>query len=425
MKNKGGTKFRALTRKKKRGFFGKRPHEVQDDLPNATSVTDQNPSCSDVSVAKSTNDCVSITSKKLLNTSFEKLESSKGILTCQQAKEVGIRSPGIVEIASGFKLQDAVLLSKCISTAAICSSCRQASSKLELYQRNNEREGLCESLFLKCSSCSVETPLATSKRVGGKGGGSHEVNRRSVLVSHQYGHAGLSQFCGGMNLPPPVTKKAYNEHLIHIEKAASSHAEEVMQDAAHWLKEKIRQEQPDNMECGETNIAHIAVTVDGTWQERGHSSKIGVIFVISVDTGEILDYEVKSLFCNECKEHSKMEKESEDYKHWKDNHKLKCEINLEGSSEEMEAAAAVQIFKRSIKTRELKYTTFVGEMKVYPCMSNISTARSPAIHGVSIGKMKMRELHCITRIIACPMYSWISCSQYLQDCQIMIFSVGV
>lgn len=164
-----------------------------------------------------------------------------------------------------------------------------------------------------------------------------------------------------MNLPPPVTKKAYNEHLIRIEKAASSHAEEVMQDAAHRLKEKIRQEQPDNIECGETDIAHVAVTVDGTWQKRGHSSKIGVIFVISVDTGEILDYEVKSLFCHECKAHSKMEKESEDYKQWKDNHELKCEINHEGSSEEMEAAAAVQIFKRSIKTRELKYTTFVGD----------------------------------------------------------------
>ena len=72
-------------------------------------MTDQNPSCSDVPVAKSTNDCVSITSKKLLNTSFEKLDISKSILTRQQAKEVGIRSPANVEIASGFKLQDAVL----------------------------------------------------------------------------------------------------------------------------------------------------------------------------------------------------------------------------------------------------------------------------------------------------------------------------
>jgi hypothetical protein len=39
----------------------------------------------------------------------------------------------------------------------------------------------------------------------------------------------------------------------------------------------------------------------------------------------------------------------------------KDEINHEGSSEEMEAVAAVQIFSRSIETRKLKYTTFVGD----------------------------------------------------------------
>ena len=39
-------------------------------------------------------------------------------------------------------------------------------------------------------------------------------------------------------------------------------------------------------------IANVSVTVDGTWQKRGYSSKIGVVFVISVEMGEILDYEV-------------------------------------------------------------------------------------------------------------------------------------
>ena len=34
-------------------------------------------------------------------------------------------------------------------------------------------------------------------------------------------------------------------------------------------------------------------TADGTWQRWGHSSKIGVVFVISVRTGEVLDYKKK------------------------------------------------------------------------------------------------------------------------------------
>ena len=88
---------------------------------------------------------------------------------------------------------------------------------------------------------------------------------------------------------------------------------------------------------------------------------MGVIFVISVDTGEILDYAVKSLFCHECKAHNTEDQESEKYQDWKKAHEPKCEINHVGSSEEMEAVSAVEIFSRSITTRQLKYTTFVGD----------------------------------------------------------------
>lgn len=336
------------------------------EFTNDANPRDANPqsSCgvSDVLPTNATADRENISTKKLLNTSFKEFESSQGSLTREQARKVGLGSACDAEIATGFKIQDAVLLSDCISAAAVCSSCRKATSKLKLYQRNSEREGLSESLFLKCSSCDVVTPLSTSNRLGGKGGGSHEVNRRAALASHQFGHAGLSQFCAGMNLPPPVAKGAYNKHLIQIEKAAKSNTEKVMKDAAKRLFEKVMLECPDDIEeDGEDAIASVSVTVDGTWQKRGHSSKIGVIFVISVATGEILDYEVKSLFCHECKAHNNQDHESEEFQEWKKAHEPKCEINHVGSSEEMEAVAAVDIFSRSIATRKLKYTTFVGD----------------------------------------------------------------
>ena len=56
------------------------------------------------------------------------------------------------------------------------------------------------------------------------------------------------------------------------------------------LREKLAAKKSDDIDNNE--ILQAAVTVDGTWQKRGHSSKIGVVFVISVDTGEILDYSV-------------------------------------------------------------------------------------------------------------------------------------
>ena len=46
--------------------------------------------------------------------------------------------------------------------------------------------------------------------------------------------------------------------------------------------------------------ANVAVTVDDTQQKRGHNSKIGVVFILSVETGEVLDIIVKCLFCAEC-----------------------------------------------------------------------------------------------------------------------------
>ena len=107
-------------------------------------------------------------------------------------------------------------------------------------------------------------------------------------------------------------------------------------------------------------MAKVAVTVDGTWQKRGHSSKIGVVFVISVATGEILDYEVKSLICHECQARENMDKDTEEFKAWKAGH-TNCQINHSTSSEDMEASAAVEMFGRSKENYGLKYTTFVGD----------------------------------------------------------------
>ena len=108
-------------------------------------------------------------------------------------------------------------------------------------------------------------------------------------------------------------------------------------------------------------IANVEVTVDGIWPKRGHSSKTGVVFVLSVVTGEILDYKVKSLICHECRAYEQNDKDSDVYKAWKENHQATCQINHSVSSEEMEASAAVQIFVRSISNLQLKYTTFVGD----------------------------------------------------------------
>ena len=87
-----------------------------------------------------------------------------------------------------------------------------------------------------------------------------------------------------------------------------------MKDAAKRLFDITKKEEPEKVvstEYGE--LAHVLVTVDGTWQRRGHNSKNGVVFVLSVETGEVLDFVVKSIVCQECTMHDKNNKNSKEY----------------------------------------------------------------------------------------------------------------
>ena len=51
---------------------------------------------------------------------------------------------------------------------------------------------------------------------------------------------------------------------------------------------------------------------------------IGVVFILSIDTGDLLDYILKCLVFHECSAYSKLDKKSEKYKNWWDKHKATC-----------------------------------------------------------------------------------------------------
>ena len=65
------------------------------------------------------------------------------------------------------------------------------------------------------------------------------------------------------------------------------------------------------------NSVLVAVTIDGTHEKRnGFSSLLGVAFIILVDTGEVLDFEIKCKHCFECRVCSKGVENSYKYKGW-------------------------------------------------------------------------------------------------------------
>ena len=94
-----------------------------------------------------------------------------------------------------------------------------------------------------------------------------------------------------------MTKKPFNNLLKKTAEASANRALFSSKNAARKLILLMQKENPESvtmlLELPDKKIvADVAVSVDGTWQKRGHSSRIGVVFILLIDTGEVLDYDI-------------------------------------------------------------------------------------------------------------------------------------
>ena len=116
------------------------------------------------------------------------------------------------------------------------------------------------------------------------------------------GLEGLKTFCRVMDMPPPMCKPSFALHRNALRRAAKATAERSMARAAMAVvSHRAEEEHP----------ADIAVSTDGTWMKRGHSSLYGVQTVVSVDTKQVLDVEMLSKACPTC-----VSKKAEDWQHF-------------------------------------------------------------------------------------------------------------
>ena len=302
--------------------------------------------------------------EKLKSSPFESLISKEGKVQTRSRSYRRTTGKGESVKSKGFKIMDTELIANCIKIAAICSICKRADSQLTLREIPGKRRGMGEELFLECSICHKVTELKTSKKVKvEKRKDIYESNLRSVYASQKMGQRGLKKLCGVMNMPPPVTMKSFNSINKIIHRESKERAEEEMKSAANELLDLAIIEDPEDIKIMDDGsmICNVPVTVDGTWQKRGHSSKIGLVFVLSVRTGKVLDYQLKSLYCHECVAHKKDDPSTKAYKRWWSDHRPLCNIHHKGSSDSKEREGAISIFLRSTEKYGLHYTTFVGD----------------------------------------------------------------
>ncbi|EDO31028.1 predicted protein [Nematostella vectensis] len=130
---------------------------------------------------------------------------------------------------------------------------------------------------------------------------SYEVNRRLVysMRSLGKGHSGAKRFCTLMNMPPPLTARAYSKNSKTI--------------------------------------------------------------IISMDNGKVLDTEALSQSCKQCQQHPNLDKESMAYKTWWAEHSFKCNANYHGSAPGMESVGASRLFSRSIDKHKLRYSELYAD----------------------------------------------------------------
>ncbi|XP_065645296.1 uncharacterized protein LOC136075787 [Hydra vulgaris] len=100
---------------------------------------------------------------------------------------------------------------------------------------------------------------------------------------------------------------------------------------------------------------HKRVTIDGTWQKRGHSSLNGVVTAVIGD--KCVDVQTFSKHCKSCQVWEKRKGTSAN-ETWFGNHQ--CHISHRNSSGSIESAGAVEIFRRSISERNLIYHEYLG-----------------------------------------------------------------
>ena len=85
-----------------------------------------------------------------------------------------------------------------------------------------------------------------------------------------------------MNLPKPMTRCNYDKLSNLLRDAVKSVAETSIKNAAQTIRANINVNDDDiQVDTG--------VSVDGSWQRRGFSSLNGVVTVISIEDGKILD----------------------------------------------------------------------------------------------------------------------------------------
>ena len=187
-----------------------------------------------------------------------------------------------------------------------CACCPECNSPLSLTHNANERQGFSHKICVACSFCTYTkmyftSPQFTPPARDARGKKAHEINYRTVMAFREIGrgHEGMKTFTTMMNMASPLAFTSYNDINSTLHDIYENVAAENTKKAAVEVRKII------NNGATSDDIVDCQISIDGTWQKRGHSSLNGVVVAISKDNRKVLDFHTMSKFCKSCEVWSK------------------------------------------------------------------------------------------------------------------------
>ncbi|XP_067205402.1 uncharacterized protein [Linepithema humile] len=235
------------------------------------------------------------------------------------------------------------------SAIANVVKCKRCNGNVK-FQTASAR-GLGFKIAVLCDNCPTQY-IASCPFLGH----SYVINRRFVFALRMLGvgFKGAQKFCGLMDLPRFLDKKAYLILLKDIHSACET-------AAGIFLKRAVKEEITET--CKAENVeetSELTVSGDGIWHKRGYTSLYGVFSIIGYFTGKVVDIIVKSSYCKMC-EYWKSRTNTTEFEEWYKTHKDLCSANHQGSAGKMEVDGITEIFKRSQEKYAVKYVNYIGD----------------------------------------------------------------
>ncbi|KAK8371952.1 hypothetical protein O3P69_016295 [Scylla paramamosain] len=221
------------------------------------------------------------------------------------------------------------------------------------------RFGAVRRIHSQCEVCGEEEQQYTSNRVAPRG----KFDANVKLVEFALSNNGFKTI---EDMEETFENKFMSSASFHkiaktVETEGITKSEEALSDACKLVHKFIESQEP-----GAPTVKDISVTCDATWSKRGFVAKYGVVPVIHLETGLVLDYELLSKYCHYCEIHQNDEGD------WYSDHEQHCQKNYEGSSPAMEVEGWKRLWMRSIEKCKFRYTTVIsdGDSKAYTAIVN-------------------------------------------------------